>query len=439
MTKVVDIRILNEILDFARIVLLTNHPLSMKARADLLKTSTVFETLPTNLSKYYKSELTSFKLLLLGKHPIFKSSKFLTVEQYNPLHPENYNKNHKIPYTDTKSDTHGNNYIFARTNLRNGVLFTYHDEETDSFIPVTFNTNAPICLVAIPYYLSGDELAIIRRMISEIHEISKNHSLRNFPLVVKGLSKQITYALNVKAENSIVELDKDVSTITAEENFPALSYDIRKVKSLVKTGIYQGIHKKPKAITLVKKLNKVVYCEDWQFDMQEANFIARKWALSKLERLERRGITDIDPVYLINTIAKPLTERPPGKQNQDYFACAIRATNEHDSVTKGELLGVIVASRNNQTVAGLNAVVVPVNKIIRNLGYYSVYKLAEKMYTKGITSYWHGPKELDSDEHAIIEFLGLPHKVSKKYCIKVYTGKGYDTIQKLWPHVYTSH
>jgi hypothetical protein len=411
--------ILNEILDLARKVLIPTPALTLNERKKLLKLSGTFNQIPNEFPKQLRNEIKSFKLLLEGDHPIFQSDQFLTVIEYNPIDLDVYYDHHRFPEDDIRSDCHGNNYLYTKVNLRNGVLFTYHDKETDCYIPVSFNTNAPIITVAPdPFCIGGQFVDAIERMVTIFHKIAKDHNLENFPLVFKGLDEESVDAIVNKIKVEKVDIETDTSTIIAEMNYPALSYNIEKLKKMVNNGEYQKNAKKPKVISTVKKLDQFVTCEDWVFNPDEAENLANIWANTKVERFIRQGRKEINHNYLIRTVLSSIQHRPPGEHNLNYFALAVRSIYDIGEVKAGQLLGIVMAARSNKKTAALISVVVPVRKEFKNLGYYSVYKLAERMSEFGIRSYWHGPKETKSDVEAIIEFLGEPQKIDKKYCLK---------------------
>jgi hypothetical protein len=422
--KTADKEILNSLLDLTRRVLQPYPPLTVKQKKTIIQKSDIIKNQIQNITPIRKAKILSFIYILTGEHPIFESSRFLSPNVYHPLHPVTYNAYHRIHGNDEKTNIHGNNYLYTKTNLRNGVLFTYYDSETNSYIPITFNTNFPICMVAPdPFCTYGKSAEVIDRMLTYFFLISKKAKLKNFPLVFKGLDNETTNLISEKANSTKIEHDSDITTITAEMNYPALSYEINRLKKMVKTRLYdkQKNKKKPKIINVSKKLDALTYCEEWEFDQQATEYITRKWALSKIDRLKHRGMENVSCNYMMDTVIKSISERPPGERNKDFYTIAIKSKEKQDNIAEGQLLGVVIASRNNKTVAALNAVVIPVNKNFRDLGYYTVYKLAEKMSSYGIRSYWHGPKELESDVNAVKEFMGEPNKIEKKYCLKCRT------------------
>lgn len=340
--------------------------------------------------------------------------------QYHPLHHDSYRKFHQFPLNEKGSNVHGNNYLYTQENLRNGVLFTYHDPETNTYLPFTFNTNDPLCLVVPDPYIHAEPSPILIRMLNAYIIAARMNSYQPLPIVIKGVTNKTANKLISFPGCLKITHDPDITTIPAEMNMPALSFNISRLLKMVKTGEYHGQPKKPKVITVVKRLDPLITCEDWKFRSSEAKKLVRQWAQSKFTRLKQQGYT-VDKTtytYLQTSILQTIAKAPPGERNKDYFAIAIRAKETGNERRAGELLGVIVASQNSETVAALNAVVVPVKKGIRDLGYYSVYKMVEYMSHFGIQSYWHGPKESASDVEAVIEFFGKPDKKDKKYCIR---------------------
>lgn len=410
---------LNYILDLARKVLLPTPALTLTERKKFIEISGVFNNIPTEYPEQLKAEINAFRLLLQGEHPIFQSDRFLTVDEYNPIDLDVYYAHHRFPEEDKRSDCHGNNYLYTKVNLRNGVLFTYHDKETNCYIPVTFNTNAPIFMVAPdPFCMGGQFVEAIERMVKTFHAIAKEQNLENFPMVFKGLDEKAVTMLVRKIKSEKVDYEEDASTIIAEMNYPALSYNIDRLKEMVSTGTRPKGKKKPKVIGTVKKLDEFIICEDWDFNPEESESLANSWAKLKVDRFKSQGRNEIDHYYLLSTVLPAIKNRPPGEHNQNYYALAIRSKYDIGQIKANQLLGIVMAARSNKKTAALVSVVVPVKEEFRNLGYYSVYKLAERMSEFGILSYWHGPKELKGDVDAIVEFFGEPQKKDKKYCLK---------------------
>ncbi len=387
-------------------------------RRDIIKKSNLLNTIPPHISQLKKSQIDNFISILLGEHPIFLSKKFLLLNEYNPLDLDVYYANHRISEENNKSNIHGNNYIYSKINLRNGVLFTYHDIETMSYIPVTFNTNIPITMVAPdPFCVRGNIQETIQRMITDYHKIITENKLKSFPLIIKGINKNIANNLSAYTKSKLIEYERDVTTITAELNFPAFLYNIQHIKNLINQDTNPLI-KATKIKKTVKKLDKLTTYDDWNFNEKEAKKFVYKWAKQKEIRSNKNGHNEIDINYLSSTVLPAIGTRPPGKQNLNYYAIAIRASINFHNIKANDLLGIVMAARSNKDIAALTSVVVPINKYYRNIGYYSVYKLVTYMSQYGIKAYWHGPKESQSDIDAIIEFFGAPYKKVKKYCLQ---------------------